>query len=235
MSSQQAPDWPAGAERGTGAVRRTRRDLIVLAGSLAVFAGCAVVAASGQVGSAERTVFDAINGLPDWLKGPMLTAQYLGVLGVPLVVAGGALLWRRWRLAIALVLVVPSKLGLEWAAKQVVQRQRPGTTVPGAILRGVPHAGPSFPSGHAIIAFAIAGLLAAALARRWGVVAFVLAACNGVARVYLGAHNPLDVLGGAAIGLVIAAVLDMILDLSRDRGHGPLWLASRAREERPNP
>lgn len=235
MSVPQGPGSSAGTAAGTGAGRRIRRDLIVLAGSLAVFAGCAVVVADGRVGSAERTAFDAINGLADWLNGPMLAAQYLGVLGMPLVVAGGALLWRRWRLAIALLLVVPSKLGLEWAAKQMVQRQRPGTTVPGAILRGVPHAGLSFPSGHAIIAFAIAGLLAAALPWRWGLVAFVLAACNGLARIYLGAHNPLDVVGGAAIGLVTAAVLDMILDVARRRGHGPVWHTSGAREERPNP
>jgi membrane-associated phospholipid phosphatase len=48
-------------------------------------------------------------------------------------------------------------------------------------------------------------------------VAFVLASLNAVARVYLGAHNPLDVVGGAAIGLAIAAVLDLALDVARDR------------------
>lgn len=214
-------------------MRRTRRDFTVLVASLTVFAGCAAIVTDGRVGSAERTVFDAINGLPDWLHGPMLVAQYLGVLAMPLILAGGALLWRHWRLAVALVLVVPSKLVLEWAAKLLVHRQRPGTTVPDAILRGVPRAGLSFPSGHAIIAFAIAGLLVLVLPRRWGVVAFVLAACNGLARVYLGAHNPLDVVGGAAIGLVIAVVLDMFLDVARDRGRVPLWHTSPAPEERP--
>lgn len=203
----------------------------MLAASLAVFAVCAVVVAGGRVGSAERAVFNAINGLPGWLYRPMLTAQYLGVLAIPLIVAGGALVWRRWRLAAALALVVPCKLGLEWVAKLLVHRQRPGTTVPGAILRGVPHAGLSFPSGHAIITFAIAGLLVLVLPRLWGLVAFVLAAGNGLARVYLGAHNPLDVVGGAAIGLVIASVLDMIFDVARDRGRGPPWKASPARED----
>jgi membrane-associated phospholipid phosphatase len=199
----------------------------MLAASLTVFAGCAVIVANGRVGPAERAVFHAINGLPSWLHQPMLAAQYLGVLGMPLVVAAAALAWRRWRLAAALVLVVPCKLGLEQVAKLLVQRQRPGTTVPEAILRGVPHGGLSFTSGHAIITFAIAGLLVLVLPRRWGVVVLVLAACNAVARVYLGAHNPLDVVGGAAIGLMIAAVLDLILDVARDRGAARLGRAPR--------
>jgi membrane-associated phospholipid phosphatase len=228
--------WPwrsksRGEAAGQGPGRRIGRDLIVLAASLAVFAGCAVIAANGRVGPAERAVFHAINGLPGWLYRPMLAAQYLGVLGMPLIFAAGALVWRRWRLAAALVLVVPLKLVLEQVAKLLVQRQRPGTTVPDAILRGVPHAGLSFTSGHAIITFAIAGLLVLVLPRRWAILAFVLAACNGLARVYLGAHNPLDVVGGAAIGLMIAAVLDMILDVARDRGR-PLRQHVPARDDR---
>ena len=223
----------AGGTAGPGAGGRIRRDLIVLAASLAVFTACAVIVANGRVGPAERAVFHAINGLPGWLYQPMLYAQYLGVLGAPLVVAAGALVWRRWRLAAALVLVVPCKLGLERVAKLLVQRQRPGTTVPYAILRGVPRHGLSFTSGHAIITFAIAGLLVLVLPRGWGVVVFVLAACNAVARVYLGAHNPLDVVGGAAIGLMIAAVLDMILDVARVHGRGRARPDAAARADGP--
>jgi undecaprenyl-diphosphatase len=196
---------------------RVRRDLIVLVASVAVVAACAVVVANGRVGPAERAVFHAINGLPGWLYRPMVVFQYLGVLVIPLVVAVGALAFRRWRLAAALVLVVPLKLAAEKVPKLLVERERPGTTVPDAILRGVPSAGLSFTSGHAIITFAIAGLLALVLPLRWGIVAFVLATLNAIARVYLGAHNPLDVVGGAAIGLAIAAVLDLVLNVARDR------------------
>jgi membrane-associated phospholipid phosphatase len=213
-------------------VSRIRRDLVVLAASLAVFAGCALFVADGRVGSVERAAFEAVNGLPEWLYGPMLLFQYLGVLAMPLVVAVGALAFRRWRLAAALVLVVPCKLTLERVIKWLVQRERPGTTVADAILRGVHPAGLSFVSGHAIITFAIAGLLALVLPRRWAVVAFVLATLNAVARVYLGAHNPLDVVGGAAIGLAIAAGLDLVVDVARDRGGGWRGQAASAEEER---
>ena len=211
---------------------RVRRDVVVLVASLAVFAVCAVIAADGQVGRVERAAFHAVNGLPDWLYRPMLAFQYLGVLAMPLVVAAGALALRRWRLAAALVLVVPCKLATERLVKWLVQRERPGTTVPDAVLRGVHPAGLSFVSGHAIITFAIAGLLALVLPRRWAVVVFVLASLNGVARVYLGAHNPLDVVGGAAVGLAIAAVLDLVLDVARDRGGSRPGQAAATGEDR---
>jgi undecaprenyl-diphosphatase len=214
-----------------GALSRVRRDLLVLLASLAVFALCAVIVADGRVGPVERAAFHAVNGLPDWLYPPMLLFQYLGVLAMPLVVAAGALAFRRWRLAAALVLVVPLKLATERLVKLLVERERPGTTVPDAILHGVNSAGLSFVSGHAIITFAIAGLLVLVLPRRWGIVAFVLATLNAVARVYLGAHNPLDVVGGAAIGLAIAAVLDLALDVARDRG-GRREQATPAGEDR---
>ena len=167
---------------------RIRRDVVLLVASLAVFAVCAVIVADGRAGSIERAAFHAVNGLPDGLYRPMLAFQYLGVLAMPLVVAVGALAFRRWRLTAALVLVVPLKLATERVVKLLVARERPGSTVPEAVLRGVHPAGLSFVSGHAIITFAIAGLLALVLPRRWAVVAFVLATLNGVARVYLGAQ-----------------------------------------------
>jgi len=107
-------------------VSRGRRDVMVLVASLAVFAVCAVIAADGRVGPIERAAFHAVNGLPNWLYGPMLAFQYLGVLAMPLIVAVGALAFRRWRLAAALVLVVPCKLALERVVKWLVQRERPG-------------------------------------------------------------------------------------------------------------
>ncbi len=77
-------------------------------------------------------------------------------------------------------------------------------------FRGVPIHGLSFVSGHAVISFGVATLLAPYLTRRWQLVAYGLALLNITARVYLGAHNPLDVVGGAAVGVAIASVLNLI-------------------------
>jgi hypothetical protein len=59
---------------GPRAVRRVRRDLVVVAVSLAVFAVSAALAADGRVGAAERASFHAVNGLPEWLYQPVLLA-----------------------------------------------------------------------------------------------------------------------------------------------------------------
>jgi undecaprenyl-diphosphatase len=136
-------------------------------GGLLLVVVCALVAHGGGVPGWERQVFRAVNELPDWLYRPMWLVQILGLLGVPAVVAVVALLWRTWRLALALLLLVPLKLFVErQVIKELVERGRPGQNEPGAVLRDVPPAGLSFPSGRAIIVFAIAVLVAPYL-RGW--------------------------------------------------------------------
>jgi membrane-associated phospholipid phosphatase len=177
-----------------------------------VTALCAWAVSSGTVGPVERALFRFVNGWPDTLQWPMWVFQTLGLLGTPLIVAAIALVFRRWRLALALVLLVPLKLFVEKEVlKELVHRERPGTTIPDAILRDVPSAGPSFPSGHAVIAFGIVVLLLPYLRRRWQVLVVVLAVLNSVARVYLGGHSPLDVIGGAAAGAAVGALLNLVV------------------------
>ena len=198
-------------------------------------AGAAVtgwVASSGQVGGVERAVFRAVNGWPDQLQWPLWVFQILGVLGMPLLVAVVALLFRRWRLAAGLALLVPLKLIVEREViKELVTRERPGTTIPGAILRDVPSAGPSFPSGHAVIAFGIVVLVAPYLRHRWQLAVLIaLAVLNSVARVYLGGHAPLDVIGGAAAGAAVGAVLNLVLGVDVTAGRGAAPSRARHRE-----
>ncbi|MBA2751243.1 MAG: phosphatase PAP2 family protein [Actinobacteria bacterium] len=192
------------------------RHLLVALAGLALLGVCGLVARNGRVGAIERGAFRAVNDLPDWLYRFLWVFQQFGNLVIALVVAVViALLLRRPTVALAAGAAVGLKLVLERAVKQVVERQRPGTSIGSAIhARGdVSLQGLSFVSGHSVIVTAVAGLLTPILPGRWKPVPWVIVVLNGVTRVYVGAHNPLDVVGGLGLGLVIAGVLNALICL----------------------
>jgi membrane-associated phospholipid phosphatase len=110
-------------------------------------------------------------------------------------------------LAAALKLVTERIVRHEMADALAV-RQRPGTSQPGAILRGdVPAAGPSFPSGHVILVAAIGTVIAPNVRAVWWWLPVLLILLVMIGRVYVGAHNPLDVTAGFGAGLLLGGIL----------------------------
>ncbi len=163
----------------------------------------------------EMRIFRVVNGLPAWLFFVLWLPMQLGNLVVGTSV-GLVIAWWAGELDVAAGVVAAMLLKLvtervvrhEMAAYLQV-RQRPGTSEPGAVLRGndVPSKGPSFPSGHVILVAAVACLVAPLLPA-WAVwVAFGLTLLVIIGRVYVGAHNPLDVLAGLGAGLVLGGVM----------------------------
>ena len=195
---------------------RRRLDAIVALVGLALLAACALVVRDGTVGPAELAVFRAVNELPEALSAPMQGAQLLGVLAVGPAAAAVAAVLRRWRLALACLLVSLEKLLAERIVWELVSRPRPGTSIPGAIVRGdTPTAGASFVSGHVVLVTGLAWVIAPYLGGRWRAAPWVVVAVVAFARLYLGAHAPLDLLGGLALGLVVGGLANLVVGISR--------------------
>jgi len=189
------------------------RHLAVAAAGLLLLVICGLIARNRRVGTIERHAFRAINDLPAWLYRPLWVFQQFGNLFVALAIGVViAILLRRWWVAAAVVAAVGLKLVGERAVKNVVERSRPGTTIGAIHVRGnVPLHGLSFVSGHSVIVTAVATLLTPVLRGRWKLVPWIFVILNGLARIYVGAHNPLDVIGGAGLGLFIGGILNVFV------------------------
>ena len=128
---------------------------------------------------------------------------------------------------IALILAVNALVaqGLDVLLKHLIARPRPTLFAEIALPSSY-----SFPSGHALLATAIYGGIAAVLVtlRPWrrslviGAAVFLIFSI-GFSRVYLGVHWPLDVLAGFAAGvpLLVATVHLLHTEAARDSGRPP--------------
>jgi undecaprenyl-diphosphatase len=138
-----------------------------------------------------------------WLDWFFIDLSWLGQLGLVWVAIALvlAVVWRRPSLLLAVVVADVIADLLAELGKGIVDRHRPFET-----QLGPPTSTHSFPSGHSATAFACATVLAA-LAPRWRLPFFVLAALIAFSRLYNGVHYPTDVLAGSALGVLVGLVV----------------------------
>ena len=121
-----------------------------------------------------------------------------------------------WILLAAILLAIPKtrKLGTcvacglaldllfcNLALKPLIGRMRPFAVNPTVSLLIPPPVDASFPSGHTAASFASVAALKTANSRLWKP-ALALAVVIALSRLYLYAHWPTDILGGAAVGIL---------------------------------
>jgi len=90
------------------------------------------------------------------------------------------------------------------------ERLRPPVVLGFEALIPVPHS-PAFPSGHASFFFALATALFF-IHRKWGIWFLAGSLVMGIARVFVGVHWPMDIVGGIAVGVVSAFIAYILLD-----------------------
>jgi len=166
------------------------------------------------VSDLDISLFRAMNRLADrtsWAHGAMVGYAKLGIVAFAALLLGGWWMARSsadldqmarvvWAGAGALV-----ALGLNQIVGSLVDRARPYAALGDVHLLVSRTTDFSFPSDHAVTVGAVtAGLLLAN--RRLGAVAALLAVLMAVARVYVGAHYPGDVVAGLLLGAAVVAV-----------------------------
>ncbi|GAA4753875.1 hypothetical protein GCM10023328_41520 [Modestobacter marinus] len=189
-------------------------DLVRVGLGLAVLGTGFLIARRGEISLVERDLFRLVNDLPTLLLPVIWLVMQMGnVVAVPTLAAGAALAGR-FRLARDLAI----SGGLAYVAadlvKGVVQRERPIGLPVGDVLNEQV-TGLGFISGHSAVAGALATAAAPYLARRPRRVVWALAWTVGLARIHVGAHLPLDVVGGIAAGWAIGSLVHWVLGVPR--------------------
>lgn len=94
--------------------------------------------------------------------------------------------------------------------KALVARPRPAALLDDVALRDGDPDGRGFVSGHATVAMTVATTAAPLVSDRDRALLLVAAGVVAFARVHVGAHLPLDVVGGLALGAVWARLVEAV-------------------------
>jgi membrane-associated phospholipid phosphatase len=186
--------------------------------SVPLLAGAALAALA--LSGSNTALFRLVNGWPA-ATGDALWANLseLGEAAAVLALAA-PLVGRRPRVLWAAVLGAVGSLALSQPAKRLLSVARPARALGADTIHiiGPKLSSHSFPSGHATTAFTAAALAFAIVRGGWARAAvLLLAALVATSRVAVGAHWPMDVLGGAALGW-IGGCLGLLLARHWDAG-----------------
>jgi undecaprenyl-diphosphatase len=192
----------------------------------ALMIGAAAVVAIGVTAwlATSSGAETAQTGMVRWFNDPPRPASWVLALTnpllrpVPLVLVSAVLLGcvaltagsRSSRLEIAraaVIAVLTAEVGAQ-ILKRVADQARPFEVIEGLDSHGYPRdpIGHAYPSAHtAIVVAGVAGLWP--WMRTWQrILGIAFALAVALNRLYIGAHWPIDVLGGAAVGMVGAVI-----------------------------
>lgn len=186
--------------------------------AFAILGWSAAVASRGVPGW-DAALFRRINALPHSLEKVAWVPMQAGALAAPLVVATGLLVRRQPSAAIRIAVTGVTAWTCAKALKSRVTRGRPGDHIDETQLRfGSADDGLGYPSGHAAVVTTLASGLARHTDPGWRGAGAILVSIVGLSRIYVGAHYPLDAIGGIALGVAISDVYDLVAGSGRIKG-----------------
>jgi membrane-associated phospholipid phosphatase len=201
----------AAAHPVPSAIERRPGDLVWLGLGVALLLLSALPVHADSIAGLEAELFRLVNDLPSLPFVVVWVPMQLGNFLVVPVAVLAALACRRWRLAVGLGLAGVGVYALAKVVKRFVERGRPGSLLGDVVVRGADPHGLGFVSGHVGVVTALALVAFPWLPRwgRWAVAAAVVLVF--LARMYVGAHLPLDMVGGAGLGLAVGGAVRLLL------------------------
>lgn len=196
----------------------------------------------------EAIVRDIVALVPEWVAILLGVLSHLGSVWFVVPAVVGAFLLHRTARSAAWLGIVGGAYGSMIAVKALFSIDRPDVAPPVVpetlhpVVRAV--YAPSveigttaFPSGHVLIAVVVWGLFVVESGRSTATArlaaATVAVLLVGIARVALGVHYPIDVLGGLVVGACYLLAVTWLLSRVRDRatvafsvGVGTAWLGT---------
>jgi len=161
----------------------------------------------------ERKVYRTINDAPDALAPFAWAPMQAGSLSAPFALAGFTY-WRTRRPdpAAAYAAAGFTTWLVAKGVKKIIGRGRPHDHDPTTNLRLATQTDGSlgYVSGHAAVASTLATIISSDRSPTESIALHGFAVGVGVTRIYAGAHLPLDVVGGAALGILVGEATNSI-------------------------
>lgn len=197
-------------------IRMTRRRMGQKAALHIIIVSCIVLLSTALL--AGRHIFPTLEvkilrplyDLPTFIGPAAYVMTQFGSIFAVGIVGFIMFFWRSKKFALEIMASAATAYYLAGTIKVFVGRPRPSGIVEGIAQRYERAAGLGFPSGHTAVATALVTTLWFVTPKRyhWLLVLWVM--CVGFSRMYLGLHAPLDIVGGACVGLVSGTVFQFL-------------------------
>ena len=154
-------------------------------------------------------MFRAANTAPDGIRAPVRALMQAGAFGMtPLFAAVALLTGRRWLAGVLLAGGTAAWFRAK-AVKPLSGRPRPSGVLTNVVLREPIASDLGWVSGHTAVATTLAFAAAEELPASARPVLAAWVNAVGFGRMYVGAHLPQDVVGGAGLGMMLSSFLSL--------------------------
>jgi membrane-associated phospholipid phosphatase len=194
---------------------RHASDAVRAASALVALTITGWLARDPQSNLVELNAFRLINELPATFGPPLLGIMQLGALAAIPALAAVAAVRRRPGLTRRLLAGGTAAWAVARLLQVLVVQEPPDVVLGGVILHGSAKPGLAFPATHVAVAAAMATVAAPYLSRPNRRLAWIGVGAIGIARIYVGAHFPIDVVGGAAVGWGAGSLFHLIVGSPR--------------------